>query len=235
MNEARSSAPALSIRGLARVYETEGERLEVLSGVDLDLHPGELVGLVGPSGSGKSSLLHAAALLEAPSAGSVIIRGRDGLSLSDRDRTALRRNEIGFVYQFHHLLPELDALDNVALPRMIAGAGRKTAETDARARLEALGLGDRLRHRPGQLSGGEQQRVAIARALVNNPHILLADEPTGNLDPATSDQVFAMLAEACRDAGAAALIATHNFALAERMDRVVTLVDGHVEAWAPAA
>ena len=228
------SKAALSLRGITRVYETEGERLEVLTNADLDLNAGELVGLVGPSGSGKSSLLHAAALLEAPTAGEVWIGGQDGLALTERDRTALRRREVGFVYQFHHLLPELDALDNVALPRMIAGAGQKEAREAARAQLSALGLAARLHHRPGQLSGGEQQRVAIARALVNEPRILLADEPTGNLDPTTSDQVFEALARACREAGAAALIATHNHELAGRMDRVVTLDQGRVVAWADA-
>jgi len=225
------SEPALTIRGLERTYETEGESLTVLKGADLDLYPGELVGLVGPSGSGKSSLLHAAALLEKPNAGEVRLAGRDGLSLSERERTALRRREVGFVYQFHHLMPELDALDNVALPRLIAGASRKAAHEAARERLVRLGLEGRLTHRPGQLSGGEQQRVAIARALVNRPRIVLADEPTGNLDPATSDQVFETLGEACRDAGAAALVATHNIALARRMDRVVTLEDGRIVAW----
>lgn len=228
------SKPALSLRGITRIYETEGERLEVLTDADLDLNAGELVGLVGPSGSGKSSLLHAAALLEAPNAGEVWIGGQNGLALSERDRTALRRREVGFVYQFHHLLPELDALDNVALPRMIAGAGQKEARQAAEAQLSALGLAGRLHHRPGQLSGGEQQRVAIARALVNEPRILLADEPTGNLDPSTSDQVFEALARACREAGAAALIATHNHELAGRMDRVVTLDQGRVVAWANA-
>ena len=226
------SKPALSLRGITRIYETEGERLEVLTRADLDLNAGELVGLVGPSGSGKSSLLHAAALLEAPNEGEVWIGGQNGLALSERDRTALRRREVGFVYQFHHLLPELDALDNVALPRMIAGASQNEAREAAEQQLTALGLGGRLRHRPGQLSGGEQQRVAIARALVNAPRILLADEPTGNLDPATSDQVFEALARACREAGAAALIATHNHELAGRMDRVVTLDQGRVVAWA---
>lgn len=228
------SKPALSLRGITRIYETEGERLEVLTRADLDLNAGELVGLVGPSGSGKSSLLHAAALLEAPNEGEVWIGGQNGLALSERDRTALRRREVGFVYQFHHLLPELDALDNVALPRMIAGASQNEAREAAEQQLTALGLGGRLRHRPGQLSGGEQQRVAIARALVNAPRILLADEPTGNLDPATSDQVFDALARACREAGAAALIATHNHELAGRMDRVVTLDQGRVVAWADA-
>lgn len=224
------SDPALSLRGLVRRYETDAETIEVLKGADLDLMPGELVGLVGPSGSGKSSLLHAAALLERPNAGSVMIGGVDGLALNERGRTALRRREIGFVYQFHHLLAELDAVDNVALPRLIAGESHKVARAKATAWLEKLGLGGRLTHRPPQLSGGEQQRVAIARALVGNPRVLLADEPTGNLDPATSDQVFDALASACRDAGAAALVATHNLALAERMDRVVTFEAGRIVA-----
>ena len=224
------SDPALSLRGLVRRYETDAETIEVLKGADLDLMPGELVGLVGPSGSGKSSLLHAAALLERPNAGSVKIGGVDGLALNERGRTALRRREIGFVYQFHHLLAELDAVDNVALPRLIAGESRKSARAKATEWLEKLGLGGRLTHRPPQLSGGEQQRVAIARALVGNPRVLLADEPTGNLDPATSDQVFGALASACREAGAAALVATHNLALAERMDRVVTFENGRIVA-----
>ncbi|MCC5982569.1 MAG: ABC transporter ATP-binding protein [Oceanicaulis sp.] len=222
------SEPALSLRGLVRRYETDAETIEVLNGADLDLMPGELVGLVGPSGSGKSSLLHAAALLEKPNAGSVKIGGIDGLALNERGRTALRRREIGFVYQFHHLLAELDAMDNVALPRLIAGESHKSARAKAKGWLEKLGLGARLTHRPPQLSGGEQQRVAIARALVSNPRVLLADEPTGNLDPATSDQVFDALASACREAGAAALVATHNLALAERMDRVVTFENGRI-------
>ena len=225
------SEPVLSLRGLSRVYKTEGERLVVLDQADFDLFPGELVGLVGPSGSGKSSLLHAAALLEKPNSGSVTIAGRDALALSEAERTAVRRSRIGFVYQFHHLMPELDALENVALPRRIAGASAGQAQSDAAERLLSLGLEGRLRHRPGQLSGGEQQRVAIARALVNRPAIVLADEPTGNLDPSTSDQVFDALEAACRQAGAAALVATHNFALAERMDRVVTLKDGRIIPW----
>lgn len=228
------SNPALSLKGLTRIYETEGERLEVLRGADLDLHSGELVGLVGPSGSGKSSLLHAAALLETPNEGRVLINGQDGLKLNERERTAVRRQHIGFVYQFHHLLPELDALGNVALPRLIAGAGQKAAEAAAREQLMALGLAERLNHRPGQLSGGEQQRVAIARALVHKPRILLADEPTGNLDPNTSNQVFEALTKACRETGTAALIATHNHQLAERMDRVVTLESGQIVPWVPA-
>ena len=217
---------ALCIRGLKRTYETEGETLEVLRGVDLDLFPGEIVGLIGPSGSGKSSLLHAAALLERPNAGSVEVGGINGLTLSERQRTALRRDDMGFVYQFHHLLPEFNALDNVALPLLIAGHAFPKARAAAQDWLDKMGLGERLDHRPGQLSGGEQQRVAIARALVHGPKIVLADEPTGNLDPQTSDLVFSALTQACRESGAAALIATHNMTLADRMDRVVTVDQG---------
>lgn len=220
------SKPVLSLRGLERTYVTEGEALQVLRGVDFDLYPGELVGLVGPSGSGKSSLLHAAALLETPNAGDVMINGINGLELGERRRTQLRRETIGVVYQFHHLLPELSALENVTLPRIISGASSSRARNDARDWLTRLGLEGRLTHRPGQLSGGEQQRVAIARALVNSPEIVLADEPTGNLDPATSDAVFNAFSSACRDAGAAALVATHNIDLAKRMDRVFTLSEG---------
>lgn len=225
------SKPVLSIRDLVRRYDLGSGPLEVLKGVALDLYPGELVGLVGPSGSGKSSLLHAAALLEAPNSGSIEIDGQAALGLSDRERTRVRRNSIGFVYQFHHLLPEFDALDNVALPLLICGQSRKSTQAAARSRLEALGLSERLHHRPGQLSGGEQQRVAIARALVNKPRIVLADEPTGNLDPTTSQQVFTQLAEACRSSGAAALVATHNIELAKSADRVLTLKDGLVVDW----
>lgn len=225
------SNPALSLRGLKRTYHTEGEALCVLTGADLDLNPGELVGLVGPSGSGKSSLLHAAALLERPDGGEVLIGGRNGFELGEAERTRLRRDEIGFVYQFHHLLAELNALENVSLPARIAGLSARAADKAATERLVLLGLGDRLTHRPGQLSGGEQQRVAIARALANRPSVLLADEPTGNLDPDTSDQVFEAMRSACRETGAAALVATHNFTLADRMDRVITLDKGKLVAW----
>lgn len=225
------SKPVLCIRSLVRRYELVSGPLEVLKGVDIELNAGELVGLVGPSGSGKSSLLHAAALLEAPNAGSIEIDGEPVLGLSDRDRTKVRRDGIGFVYQFHHLLPEFDALDNVALPLLISGHSRRSARQAAGERLSSLGLSERLNHRPGQLSGGEQQRVAIARALINNPRIVLADEPTGNLDPTTSEQVFAQLAEACRISGAAALVATHNLDLARATDRVLSLKDGLIVPW----
>ncbi len=228
------SEPALRVKGLTRTYASGEGALHVLRGADLEVRPGEIVGLVGPSGSGKSSLLHAAALLEAPDGGSVSILGRDGASLSDIERTRLRRSAIGFVYQFHHLIAELDAVENVALPLEISGTPRARAQAAAEAMLARVGLGGRLAHRPSQLSGGEQQRVAIARALVHAPPIVLADEPTGDLDPATSDTVFDLLSGACREAGAAALIATHNHALAARMDRVVTLSDGRLVPFEPA-
>ena len=222
-------SPVLSLRCVGRTYPTAQGGLTVLKGVDLDILPGQIVGLVGPSGSGKSSLLHAAGLLERPTTGQVIIDGQDAGALDEGARTRLRLNRIGFVYQFHHLLPEFDARDNVALPLRIAGM--KAAEAQARAAelLTALGLGERIDHQPAQLSGGEQQRVAIARALANRPRLLLADEPTGNLDPATSQAVFEALRARVRDTGVAALIATHNMELAGHMDRVFALKDGHLE------
>ena len=224
------SEPVLSIRGLERTYVTEAGSLTVLRGVDLDVQPGEIVGLIGPSGSGKSSLLHAAGLLEHPDAGRISILGRDCTGLPERARTQVRLATIGFVYQFHHLLPEFTALDNVALPPMIAGKSRKAAQDRARELLTSLGLGDRTHHAPPQLSGGEQQRVAVARALANSPRLLLADEPTGNLDPTTSAAVFDSLYALARSQGVAALVATHNLALASHLDRVFALKDGHLEA-----
>jgi lipoprotein-releasing system ATP-binding protein len=223
------SEPVLSIRGLQRTYVTLAGSLPVLKGVDLDVRPGEIVGLIGPSGSGKSSLLHAAGLLEHPDAGRISIEGRDCSDLPDRDRTRVRLGTIGFVYQFHHLLPEFSALDNVALPPMIAGMGQKAARERAMRLLKELGLAERWDHQPAQLSGGEQQRVAIARALANAPRLLLADEPTGNLDPTTSAAVFENLYALARKTGVAALVATHNLELARHMDRVVALKDGHLE------
>jgi len=228
------SDPVLSIRGLERSYVTGAGTLTVLRGADLDVMPGEIVGLVGPSGSGKSSLLHAAGLLEHPNAGRITIQGRDCSDLSDRERTRVRLGAIGFVYQFHHLLPEFSALDNVALPMMIAGMGRAAAQKRAGELLGELGLAERTHHQPAQLSGGEQQRVAVARALANAPRLLLADEPTGNLDPTTSGAVFENLYALARRTGVAAVIATHNLELARHMDRVFALKDGHLEAQAPA-
>jgi lipoprotein-releasing system ATP-binding protein len=223
------SSPVLSIRGLERTYQTAAGPLPVLLGVDLDVQPGEIVGLIGPSGSGKSSLLHAAGLLEHPNAGRISVLGADCSNLGERERTRVRLAAIGFVYQFHHLLPEFSALDNVALPMMIAGMSRRAAQDRSRALLTDLGLGDRVHHQPAQLSGGEQQRVAIARALANAPRLLLADEPTGNLDPHTSTAVFDSLYALARSQGVAALVATHNLELASHMDRVFALKDGRLE------
>jgi len=226
---AETNGAILSLRGVTRTYPTAQGGLTVLKGVDLDVMPGEVVGLIGPSGSGKSSLLHAAGLLERPTGGQVLIDGEDVGGLDERSRTRLRLHRIGFVYQFHHLLPEFDALDNVALPMRIAGVREGEARRRATAQLTALGLGQRVTHQPAQLSGGEQQRVAIARALANSPRLLLADEPTGNLDPATSQAVFEALRELAKTTGVAALIATHNMELAGHMDRVFALKDGHLE------
>ena len=219
-----AGGPVLELKGISRRY---GDLL-ILEDVNVALAPGETLGLLGPSGSGKSSLLHIAGLLEAPSSGEVIIAGRATSRLNDTERTRIRRDMLGFVYQFHHLLPEFSALGNVTLPQLIAGASRKHAEAEAERLLSALGLSERLRHQPGQLSGGEQQRTAIARALANKPAVLLADEPTGNLDPKTSDVVFDALLNLVRQEGLATLIATHDRRLAERMDRVLVIKDQHL-------
>ena len=217
---------ALELSGVIRRFG-DGERaIEVLKGASAIVRRGEAVALVGPSGSGKSSLLHIAGLLEAPDGGRVMIAGRDAVALSDRERTRIRRGEIGFVYQFHHLLPEFTALENVVIPQLIAGRPRREAKAHAKELLGRLGLAERLAHQPMQLSGGEQQRVAIARALANGPSLLLADEPTGNLDPPTAERVFAELIGLIRQTGLAALIATHNLEIARRMDRVLRVEDG---------
>jgi lipoprotein-releasing system ATP-binding protein len=216
----------LELRGVVRTYRTEAGELPVLRGVDLTLAAGQIVALVAPSGTGKSTLLHLAGLLEKPDGGQVLVGGRDAGALDDRARTAIRRDSIGFVYQFHHLLPEFTALENVVLPQMIAGTDRKRATARAMDLLGAFGLKPRAEHMPGKLSGGEQQRVAIARALANAPGVLLADEPTGNLDAGTAAVVFEELLRTVRGHGVAALIATHNPDLAARMDRRVTLRDG---------
>jgi lipoprotein-releasing system ATP-binding protein len=229
MVKSSDKTPVLSVRGVTRTYESAAGPLTVLKGVDLDVRPGEVVGLIGPSGSGKSSLLHAAGLLERPTSGEIRIDGADVGDLPERARTHIRLASIGFVYQFHHLLAEFDARDNVALPLRIAGAGKAEARARAEEVLTALGLGERLTHQPAQMSGGEQQRVAVARALANRPRLLLADEPTGNLDPATSQTVFEALHKLVKDTGVAALIATHNMELAGHMDRVFALKDGHLE------
>ncbi len=225
------SSPALELRGVTREYVTQAGKLPVLRGVDLSLFGGEIVGLIGPSGSGKSSLLHAAGLLERPNGGQVWIGGKDCSKLSDNGRTKVRLHGVGFVYQFHHLLPELTAQENVALPAQIAGMTRKAAGERALELLAGLGLAARGDHQPAQLSGGEQQRVALARALVNKPQVLLADEPTGNLDPHTSESVLQSLMQVVKGQGVAALIATHNLDLARYMDRVFALRDGHLEPW----
>jgi len=223
------SEPVLSMRGVERTYVTEAGALQVLKGVDLDVYPGEIVGLIGPSGSGKSSLLHVGGLLERPNGGDIHLNGQDCSKLSERQRTRARLTAIGFVYQFHHLLPEFTALENVGLPARIAGKSPRDADARATELLTQLGLGARVAHQPAQLSGGEQQRVAIARALANKPRLLLADEPTGNLDPETAGAVFEALYELVRGQGVAALIATHNMELARYMDRVFALRDGHLE------
>lgn len=221
--------PILSLRAISRRYQVGDDRtLEVLRSVDLDLAPGEIVGLIGPSGSGKSSLLHAAGLLEAPSSGEIWIDGRNCSTLDDAGRTALRLHRIGFVYQFHHLLPEFGAMDNVALPMLIAGRSRRVATARAQELLTRLGLEQRLDHQPAQLSGGEQQRVAIARALANRPGVILADEPTGNLDHATSKVVLDDLQALVKAEGTTALVATHNLELTTYMDRVFALQDGRL-------
>lgn len=222
------SSPALELRGVERTYRQASETLPVLRGVSFALQPGELVALVGPSGAGKSTLLHVAGLLERPDAGDVLIDGKSCGRMSDGERTEMRRTHLGFVYQFHHLLPEFSALENVMLPQMIAGVPRAKAEERARSLLGMVGLAPRESHRPARLSGGEQQRVAIVRALANQPRVLLGDEPTGNLDPHTADDVCAALIDIVRRTGLAALIATHNYDLAGRMDRILQIEEGIV-------
>ena len=222
---------ALALRGVHRAFpEAAGSRrLEVLRGVDLTIKAGEIVALVGPSGAGKSTLLHIAGLLEKPDSGQVVLDGHDYSQAGEAARTQARRAYLGFVYQFHHLLPEFSALENIVLPQMIAGLSRRQAGARAADLLRMVGLEARANHRPAKLSGGEQQRVAIARAIANVPHLLLADEPTGNLDPGTAGHVFEQLRGIAKAAGLAALVATHNLDLAGQMDRVLTLRDGHLE------
>ncbi len=220
------SRAALHLEKLERCFIQGGVELPILRGASLTLLPGEIIALTGPSGAGKSTLLHIAGLLERPDAGEVTVDGRNCGQLNDLDRTAMRRSELGFVYQFHHLLPEFTALENIVLPQMIAGEPKGTARDRAMTLLGLVGLEDRAKHRPAELSGGEQQRVAIARALANEPRILLADEPTGNLDEQTADRVFEFFQQAVQTSGVAALIATHNIDLASRMDRQVRLHEG---------
>ncbi|MEQ8601919.1 MAG: ABC transporter ATP-binding protein [Marivibrio sp.] len=228
MSDAAPGAPTLELQAVERTYKTAAGGLTVLNGASLSVGRGELVGLVAPSGAGKSTLLHVAGLLERPDGGDVALQGEGCNRLTDRQRTLLRRSRVGFVYQFHHLLPEFSALENVTLPQMIAGKAKRAARQEAARLLERVGLGPRMSHRPARLSGGEQQRVAIARAVVNRPALLLADEPTGNLDPTTSETVFDLLVQLVREEGMAALIATHNLTLARRMDRVLTFREGTV-------
>jgi lipoprotein-releasing system ATP-binding protein len=224
------NSPHLRLSGVHRHYG-EGERMvRVLDAADMVVESGELVALVAPSGAGKSTLLHLCGLLEPPQAGEVEIVGVKTSGLNDRGRTQLRRSTVGYVYQFHHLLPEFSALENVAMPQLIAGQGPEAAKVRAQELLALLGVGHRGDHRPAELSGGEQQRVAIARAAANHPRVILADEPTGNLDPETSDRVFQALQSLIRSEGAAALIATHNYDLARRADRIITLRNGQVVA-----
>ena len=218
---------ALRLTGITKTYNPGSPAaVEVLRGIDLRLEKGEVVALVAPSGAGKSTLLHIAGLLDTPDAGTVEITGEDATGQSDRKRTAMRRDQVGFVYQFHHLLPEFTALENIMLPQLAAGVSRRNAEDRGRDLLTTVGIAARADHRPAALSGGEQQRVAFCRALANNPAVLLADEPTGNLDPETSDTVFAALMDLVRKTGLSALIATHNLDLAARMDRQVRLEQG---------
>ena len=218
--------PVLQLENLRRSFKQGTRELHVLAGASAVLRPGEAVALVGPSGAGKSTLLHIAGLLETPDSGRVVVCGRDCSGMGDGERTAVRRTDMGFVYQFHQLLPEFSALENVVLPQLILGRSQKVAEERAKDLLSSLGLAERLTHRPAELSGGEQQRTAICRALANNPRLVLADEPTGNLDPTTAEHVFQELITLIRTTGVAALIATHNLELAARMDRILTLDKG---------
>jgi lipoprotein-releasing system ATP-binding protein len=222
------SGPALQLQGVERRYKQGEATLEILRGVDLSVEAGQAVALIAPSGVGKSTLLHLAGLLEHPDGGEIFIGGAATRHLDDGARTRIRRLEIGFVYQFHHLLPEFSAVENVMMPQIIRGLGRPVARARASELLAYLGLGKRLNHRPAELSGGEQQRVAIARAVANAPKVLLADEPTGNLDVGTAEHVFGTMMELVHASGLAAVIATHNMDLAARMDRRVTLRDGHI-------
>lgn len=223
------SEPIAHLTSVRRSFDQGGQRIDVLRGVDLTIEPGEIVGLLGPSGSGKSTMLQAIGLLEGGFEGSIAIAGQRAEQLPSDRRTALRREHLGFVYQFHHLLPDFNAIENVVMPQMILATPRNEAEQRAESLLTSLGLQHRLEHRPSQLSGGEQQRVAVARALANRPTLVLADEPTGNLDETTSDAVLAQFLDLVRGEGSAALVATHNERLAARMDRVVRLVDGTLQ------
>ena len=225
-----NSGPALEMNGIVREYRQGDRRLRVLDGLELTLQPGEIVALVAPSGAGKTTLLQIAGLLDRPDDGALVLGGQDCARMSDAERSAKRRADIGFIFQFHHLLPEFSALENVVLPQLIGGVPRKAARARAADLLASVGLAERTTHRPAELSGGEQQRVAIARALANSPRLLLADEPTGNLDQQTGERVADLLIRLAHESGVAALVATHNRELAASMDRVVRLSDGRLTA-----
>ncbi len=233
MDASSNRTPILQLSGLSRTFRQGHREIRVLDGASASIYPGEAVALVGPSGAGKSTLLQIAGLLEAADGGSVVIDGRECMGLPDSERTRVRRSDMGFVYQFHQLLPEFSALENVVIPQMILGRKKRDAEKRATTLLTQVGLAERLHHRPAELSGGEQQRAAICRGLANEPRLLLADEPTGNLDPRTSERVFTSLVDLIHKTGVAALIATHNFELAARMDRTLRLADGHLEEITP--
>jgi lipoprotein-releasing system ATP-binding protein len=228
MDASNRPIPILRLAGLRRTFYQGHREIRVLDGASAEIYPGQAVALVGPSGAGKSTLLHIAGLLEGADGGSVGIDGRECIGLSEGERTRVRRSDMGFVYQFHQLLPEFSAMENVMIPQMILGRRKRDAQKRAKSLLAGVGLEERLHHRPAELSGGEQQRTAICRALANEPRLLLADEPTGNLDPRTSERVFAALVELIHRTGVAALIATHNHDLAARMDRTLRLADGHL-------
>ena len=232
--DAQIKHPVLRLSGLTRIFSQGGRELRVLDGASADFYESEAIALVAPSGAGKSTLLQVAGLLDTPDGGSVSLNGQDCSTLGDRERTQIRRNKVGFVYQFHHLLPEFSALENIIIPQRIAGLDSTEAKRRAMELLQLFGLSDRASHRPAELSGGEQQRVAIARAVANAPAVLLADEPTGNLDPETADRVFLQLLQFVRKAGLVALIATHNYELAGRMDRIVRLENGKLVEQSPA-
>ena len=228
MDASNRPIPILRLAGLRRTFYQGHREIRVLDGASAEIYPGQAVALVGPSGAGKSTLLHIAGLLEGADGGSVGIDGRECIGLSEGERTRVRRSDMGFVYQFHQLLPEFSAMENVMIPQMILGRRKRDAQKRAKSLLAGVGLEERLHHRPAELSGGEQQRTAICRALANEPRLLLADEPTGNLDPRTSERVFTALVELIHRTGVAALIATHNHDLAARMDRTLRLADGHL-------
>ncbi len=231
VNRLDQSKKVLRAEGLEKTFTQGGQSLTVLHDLSLSIEKGEMVALVGPSGSGKSTLLQMVGLLDQPTSGRIMIAGKDASQMNDQERTALRRDYIGFVYQYHYLQPEFSALENVILPQMIKGKKKKEAKVRAESLLTALGLSHRLTHRPARLSGGEQQRVAIARALANSPRLLLADEPTGNLDPETSADVFEILIELVRQSGIGAMIATHNIDLAMQMDRVLKVENGRLSSY----